>query len=640
MVINKRKQKWIMTAVLVVSLALIVLFFLGGGNLQLLKDLVSSDVSTDEMRDHLKELGYRGYVTIGILSMLQVVCTVLPAEPVQVLGGLAFGFPIGLACCTVGVFVGNTLIYGMYRCFGDKLRDYFVKNLTFDLEKAANSARVVMVVFLLYFLPAIPYGMICFFAAGVGMKYHRYILVTLLGSIPSICIGVGLGHMTLSASWILSLCVFAVLVVLIVLMYWKRDALFAKLNAFADRPPYSSKTVVQRCSRWLLLPLYCVVRFYFYLCGIRVRTVNKLDHQPEKPSIVLCNHGSFIDFVYSERLLLKSNPNYVAARLYFYHKFLGKLIRKLGAFPKSMFALDVESTKNCMRVLKNGDMLAMMPEARLSTAGFFEDIQPGTYSFLKKADVPVYTIHFNGDYLADPKWGRGMRRGAVVEAELDQLFTVEQLRSLSLEEIRQAVERRLYYDEYAWLETQPKLRYRSRKIAEGLENILTTCPKCGRKFCLTTKKNQISCEHCGPLTKMDGRYSFDPEFQFRNPGQWYRWQMEQLKQEILENPNYCLESKVELRLSSKNGKALTCHGGEGTCTLNRQGLHYHGTQDGETVEKHFSLDKIYRLLFGAGVNFETYQGSEIYFFVPEELRSAVQWYMASMILYDHCRTEK
>ena len=97
MVINKRKQKWIMAAALVVSLALIVLFFLGGGNLQLLKDLVSSNVSTDEMRDHLKELGYRGYVTIGILSMLQVVCTVLPAEPVQVLGGLAFGFPIGLA---------------------------------------------------------------------------------------------------------------------------------------------------------------------------------------------------------------------------------------------------------------------------------------------------------------------------------------------------------------------------------------------------------------------------------------------------------------------------------------------------------------------------------------------------------------
>ena len=39
-------------------------------------------------------------------------------------------------------------------------------------------------------------------------------------------------------------------------------------------------------------------------------------------------------------------------------------------------------------------------------------------------------------------------------------------------------------------------------------------------------------------------------------------------------------------------------------------------------------------LRGAGVNFEIYDGSEILFFVPEEKRSAVEWYMTSMILYD------
>jgi hypothetical protein len=40
------------------------------------------------------------------------------------------------------------------------------------------------------------------------------------------------------------------------------------------------------------------------------------------------------------------------------------------------------------------------------------------------------------------------------------------------------------------------------------------------------------------------------------------------------------------------------------------------------------------LLFGAGVNFELYDGTEILFFVPKEKRSAVEWYMASMILRD------
>ena len=43
---------------------------------------------------------------------------------------------------------------------------------------------------------------------------------------------------------------------------------------------------------------------------------------------------------------------------------------------------------------------------------------------------------------------------------------------------------------------------------------------------------------------------------------------------------------------------------------------------------------MYRLLFGVGEDFEIYDGTQILYFVPEEKRSAVQWYMASMILHD------
>ena len=185
-----------------------------------------------------------------------------------------------------------------------------------------------------------------------------------------------------------------------------------------------SKTTVQKENRFLLRILYSALRVYYFLRGIKIRTVNKCG-KLEKPSIVLCNHGSFIDFIYAESLLIKSRPHFAVARLYFYHKELGWLLRKLGAFPKSMFTLDMESTKNCLRILKNGEILAMMPEARLSTVGRFEDIQESTYSFLKKCAVPVYTVKIQGDYFAAPKWGKGLRRGAVVEAELDILFTAE-----------------------------------------------------------------------------------------------------------------------------------------------------------------------------------------------------------------------
>ncbi len=615
-----------------VIFTLLILLGLSGGNLELIQSLFAKDLSNEETKEILAGLGWRGYIVIAMLSMLQVVCAFFPAEPVQVLAGVTFPFLIGLACCMIGVLFGNTLIYMLQKTFGDQLRSLFIKKLNLDLEKIAQSSKAILIIFILYFLPAIPYGMICFFAASIGMSYRRYITVTLLGSLPSVCIGVGLGHMAIMSDWTVSVCVFAVLIILIGIMFCKKDVLFAKLNHYAERHKAIPQNKVRPVNGFVMGVLYYAVRVYLFLCGVKLKTTNKIG-KLEAPAIVLCNHGSFIDFIYAAALLHKDKPHFIVARLYFYNSALRWLLQLLGAFPKSMFSVDIENARNCLNVLKNDNILAMMPEARLSTTGRFEDIQDSTYSFIKKAGVNVYTIKICGDYFADPKWGKGFRRGSVVEAELDLLFTAEQIKNLPMEQVKQGIEERLTYNEFDWLKQRPEVHYRSGKIAQGLENILTTCPTCGRKYTITTKKDQVSCEHCGYLTSMNDRYGFDADFRFEDLTQWYDWQKMQLEQEIAGNEDYALSSEVELRLRG-NGSGLTRHSGFGVCTLNRDGLTYVGTKDGESVELHFSMQKIYRLLFGAGVNFELYDGAEIFFFVPKEKRSAVEWYMASMILRD------
>ena len=395
-----------------------------------------------------------------------------------------------------------------------------------------------------------------------------------------------------------------------------------------------SKIKVRPCNRFLFTVLCGALQVYFFLSGIRVSTVNKCGKPPVSPSIILCNHGSFFDFLYAGILLRKNYPHFIIARLYFYHKWLRRLLAVLGGFPKSMFALDVESTRNTLRVLRDGGVLAMMPEARLSTVGKFEDIQESTYSFIKKANVPVYTIQIHGSYLAKPKWGKGLRRGAVVESELDLLLTAEDLAAMSIDDIKKCVEERLDYDEFRWLQSKPEIHYRSQRLAEGLENVLTICPVCGQHHTITTKNRDIFCEHCGKLTSLDDRYAFSPDFRFRNFAQWYEWQKGVIQAQISEDPNFSLCSDVELRLPSADGKSFTRNAGKGVCTLDRSGLTYVGTRDGQPYEVSFSIKRIYRLLFGAGENFEIYDGSEILYFVPAERRSAVDWYLTSMILYD------
>jgi len=626
------KEKLLIAIGLIVLLALLTALALSGGNLALIKSLFVKDLSNEELMEQLMGLGWRGYLAITVLSTLQVVCAFLPAEPVQVLAGFTFGFPVGLLLCMTGVFWGSTLIYVLQSFFGEKMRAFFVKNLKLDLEKIARSSKAVLIIFILYFLPAIPYGMICFLAASMGMRYRRYIVVTLLGALPSVCIGVALGYMTIVSDWVVTVTVFAVLLLFFAILFSKKDALFSKLNNYADTHKAVPKTRVKDANGFLMTLVHWGARLYLFFSGVKVKAVNKIG-KPENPSIILCNHGSAVDFIFAAMMLSKYKPNLIGARLYFYHKTLGWLLRNLGAFPKSMFAADMENARNCFTVLKKNHILVMMPEARLATTGRFEDVQENTYSFLHKAGVSIYTIKIDGSYLADPKWGGGLRRGAEVEIEMDLLHTAEEIKGLTLDELKQSIEKRLFFNDFDWLRQRPHIHYKSKSLAEGLENILMTCPVCGKKHTIVTKKKKISCEQCGYLTSLDDRYAFSEGFRFKDLTEWYDWQKSLIAEEIAADPHYALSSKVELRLPG-NGNSLTRHGGNGVCTLNREGLTYKGTKDGENVTLQFSLQRIYRLLFGAGVNFEIYDGPEILFFVPEEKRSAVDWYIASMLLHD------
>ena len=630
---SRKIKRKIFTGLTLLALLVGMAFFLvSGDNLQVVKSMFRDDMSREEIQDTLSLLGWKGYITFGTLSFLQVVLTFMPSEPAEVMAGISFGLWVGSLVCVCGVALGNTCIFILYKIYGGKISEYFHNNAEFDFDSIRHSKRVSLIVLILYFLPAIPYGIICFFSATLDLKYPKYIILTTLGSIPSIIIGVGLGHIAMAANWIIALVVFIVLIILLVLLMRHRAALFKKVNEFAKKKnePYSSKTTVRNANKFVFHGALATFNVAIRR-KVKVKQRNNVGRL-ETPSLVLANHGSFFDFYFAGRLLKKEYPHFVSARLYFYHKKLGWLIRRVGAFPKSMFTSDVENAKNCMRVITNQGVLAMMPEARLSTVGKFEDIQPSTYRFIQKLNVPVYYIQIRGAYFAKPKWGDKLRKGAYVEVELNPLFKTGETKTMPLEELKKRVDEVVSYDEFAWLETKPELSYKSKTLAVGLENILTRCPHCGGRYTFTTAGRTISCSACGFSRTLDSRYAFTEPVPFENFAKWYEWQTDEMEKEFRENPDFALESEVELRHCAKDGKSLTRFAGNGICTLDKTGLLYRGTDDGVEVEKFFPLSEIYRLLFGAGEDFEIYEGAEIYYFKPKDLRSCVDWYIASKVL--------
>lgn len=632
--LKDKKTKIVMGIVFVLILIGLLAFMLSGDNKRILIDIFVKDIPKDELQDHLSGFGWKGYVTLGLLSVLQVVFTFVPAEPIQVVAGVSFGLIKGVACCFAGVLLGNTVIFVLYHIYGDKLKDYFDKKLDIDFEQAASSKRVALIVIILGLLPAIPYGLICFFAATLKMKYPRYIMITGLGALPSIVLDVGLGHVAVASSWILSIVVLVVLIILLIIMAKKRKLLFEKVNAYIakTRQPYSSSCRAKK-------PKPSFMKLMLFFCGfyfgprVKLRFKKSFDGELEHPSLILVNHGSFLDFYYMGKILKNERVNFITNRMYFYKGFYKKYLQKVGCFPKSMFQSDMENAKNCVRVLADNGVITFMPEARLSTVGSFEGIQDVTYRFIKRAGVTVYACVLHGDYFARPKWGDKIRKGSLVEGELVRIYTADELKSATLEEVEQRVNETLDYDEYEWLKTKPELKYKSKTLAVGLENILTECPKCGARYSFTSKKRTLACSECGFTATLDDRYAFVDKEPFENPAEWYDWQTERLKREF-EKPDHKLESRVLLKHASTDGKTLLRVAGEGTATLSRDGLTYSGTEDGKEIVKFFPIKQIYRLLFGAGEDFELYDGREIWYFVPDEPRSCVDWYIASGFLRD------
>ncbi|MBQ9734930.1 MAG: VTT domain-containing protein [Clostridia bacterium] len=624
------KIKIISVIAFLIVFAGLIWFMISGDNRQIILSLINDDLSSDEFKDLLQSFGIRGAVSLCILLMLQVLLTFVPAEPFQVLAGVGYGIGFGTLICLIGVFLGNSLVYLLYKIFGDKATDNFREKIDIDFDNIQKSKRIALIIIFLYFLPAIPYGVICFFAASINIKYPRYILLTTIGAIPSIIVDVGFGHIAIATSWIISIIICAVLIVLVIIMAIKRNALFKAVNNYIHKHqlPYKTDTVVKKPN-----PIF----FHFMVFGLSIylkfkyKFKYKIKDKPKGPCIVLCNHGSFADFLFSGKMLRNSKPHYVAARMYFYNKKLAWLMRNMGAFPKSMFSTDIENVKNCMKVLNMGRSLVMMPEARLSTAGKFEGIQPATFKFIKKMNVPIYILKIDGSYLSKPKWADAVRKKSVVTAELSLLIDKERIGAISEEQMENEICTALYYDDFEWLKTRPDLTYNSKTLAVGLENILHICPECGKKLTIKTENKDVFCTECGYRVTLDNRYQFTSG-KFANFADWYEWQKEELKKEILSNPDYVLTSKVELKHQSLDGKTLMRHVGDGVCTLSADGLTYEGSYDGENVIKRFPASAVYRLLFGAGEDFEIYDGKTLYYFVPEDTRSCVIWYIASEII--------
>lgn len=264
------------------------------------------------------------------------------------------------------------------------------------------------------------------------------------------------------------------------------------------------------------------------------------------PYLLLCNHNAFNDFKITTAAVFPRRANYVVA----IDGFIGRegLLRAVGCVCKRKFTNDVTLVRQLMRVVRNGDVAVIYPEARYSLCGT-EAVLPDSLGQLAKLlKVPLCTLIIHGDHVNSPFWNLHDRGVKGIEATFKLLYGAEELKTASADEVNAAIRREFRYDDYAWQKERGiRVTYSGR--AEGLHKVLYQCPSCGVEYRMTSEGAKLRCSACGKswtMSELSELSADSGETEFAHIPDWYEWERGNVKKEV-EAGTYGWEGRVLVR---------------------------------------------------------------------------------------------
>lgn len=253
-----------------------------------------------------------------------------------------------------------------------------------------------------------------------------------------------------------------------------------------------------------------------------VKKTDEVDFNRKEPYIMLANHTFLFDVVHVP-LRFKVVPYIVASQTLFTKQPTKFLLTNIAhVIPKSKGKSDLRTSRQLIGSIKRGYPILIFPEGNTTFYGNTGYIEDSTMKLIKKLKVDVITCNVKGGYLSKPRWATGKRKNRKVEFNYEIAIKKDKLKDLTIEEISEIINTKLYNNDYEYL-SKNMIKRPGKKLAEGLENVLYICPNCESVNTLVTKNNEISCSHCNTKGHMD-EYGLIHGFKYNNPIDWDKWQ--------------------------------------------------------------------------------------------------------------------
>ena len=266
----------------------------------------------------------------------------------------------------------------------------------------------------------------------------------------------------------------------------------------------------------------------------------------EEPCLVLMNHCSFIDLEIGATLLAERPFNIIVTLDAMMGK--GLLMRLIGCIPTKKFITDARLVKSmlyCVKELKQS--VLMYPEAGYSFDGTATTLPDSLGSCIKLLGVPVVMIETHGAFTRNPLYNNLRRRKVQVTADMKYILSPTEIAEKSVAEINEIVREHFSFDYFRW-QQENKIEIKEKYRAEGLNRVLYKCPKCMAEGKMEGEGIHLTCTSCGKKYELD-EYGFmkacEGETEFSHIPDWYQWERECVKKEILDG-SYKMDLPVDI----------------------------------------------------------------------------------------------
>lgn len=155
--------------------------------------------------------GVWGPVAYAAMVFLQVIVAVIPGEPLEIVGGYAFGAWWGTVLCLIGAALGSAAVFALVRRWGAPLVEVF-----FPPEKLERlrflrrtSPKRTAVLWLIFTLPGTPKDLLSYFAGLTDLSWGAWMLIATVGRLPSILTSTVGGDALGEANYTLAIVAFA-----------------------------------------------------------------------------------------------------------------------------------------------------------------------------------------------------------------------------------------------------------------------------------------------------------------------------------------------------------------------------------------------------------------------------------------------